>query len=67
MRRNYRASIANETSIGACNICDEVRCRSWRVSLNNLLERIPGYCVLEFYGIDSGKHVVNSYLFTCGK
>ena len=44
MRGNYRRNIANEINMLGCiifvtrNICDEARCRSWRVSLNILLE-----------------------------
>ena len=35
MRRNYRGNIANEKACRACNIYDEARRRSWRVSLNS--------------------------------
>ena len=42
MRRNYRGNIENEINLLGLyfnpGICDEVRCRSWRVSLNILLE-----------------------------
>ena len=42
MRRNYRGNIAQEINMlgGYFNrgICDEVRYRDWRVSLNILLE-----------------------------
>ena len=34
MRRNYRGNIANEINVGAYNLCDEVRCRSWSVVLD---------------------------------
>ena len=35
MCRNYRGNIANEKKhAGVYNLCDEVRCRSWSVSLN---------------------------------
>ena len=36
--------------------------RSWRVSRNILLQRIPGDYVLEYEGIYSGKHVVNVFV-----
>ena len=42
MRKNYRRNIANEINMsgGYFNrgICNEVRYRNWRVSLNMLLE-----------------------------
>ena len=49
MRRNYRGkhSERNET-VRVCNICNEVRCLSWRVSLNILLEWIPEDYILEY-------------------
>ena len=37
MRRNYRGNIANEINmLGCITICDEVRGRSWSVSVNIL-------------------------------
>ena len=52
MRRSYRGNIANEMNMLGWyfnrGICDEVLYRNWRVSLNILLERIPGYCELEY-------------------
>ena len=42
MCRNYRGKHSERNKhVRVCNICDEVRCRSWRVSLNILLEGIP--------------------------
>ena len=42
MRKNYRGNIANEINMLRWyfnrDICDEVRYRNWRVSLNILLE-----------------------------
>ena len=37
MRRNYRGNIAKRNKhVGVYNLGDEVRCRSWSVSLNIL-------------------------------
>ena len=41
MRRNYRGNIAHGINMFGCyfnrDICDEIRYRNWRVSLNILL------------------------------
>ena len=43
MRRSYRGNIANEINmLGVYNLCDEVRCHCWSVSVNIL-----------FVGVDS--------------
>ena len=37
--RNYRGKHSERNKhVRVCNICDQVQCRSWRVSLNILLE-----------------------------
>ena len=49
MCRNYRGKHSKRNEhVRVCNISGEVRCRSWRVSLNILLERIPEDYVLEY-------------------
>ena len=71
MCTNYHRVEHNKRNkhIKVCNVCNELRVtllkitakRSWKVSRNILLDRIPGDYVLGYQGIDSGKYVVNSY------